>query len=231
MASAIIRSVAAHSRPTAIQFTDCLCIDKGVVTSANSSPYRPTQLPPVTPFEPPKIDDESLDFGYSKTNTPLCACLHCTKGSLFGFDRFQSDIISTSTTNTTLVEVEKEKPANNDDHLSAIVEHTSVEEDAAALGTLSKKQSPLFGRKKRNDSPTTVHSQSFSLRTQEPFYGSKEQKQAKNQRKIDHSAVEAINMSLRKVNGTARSPINGTDINRNNGQIRNGVSFFLFGIS
>ncbi|XP_017493123.1 PREDICTED: uncharacterized protein LOC108381216, partial [Rhagoletis zephyria] len=222
MASAIIRSVAVHPRSTAIQFTDCICIDNGVA-SANSSPYRPTQLPPVTPYKPPEINDESLGFSYSKTNTPLCACVNCTKKvSSFGFDRFQSDIISTSTTNTTLVEVEKEKLATNDDHLSPIVEHTSVQEDAAALGALSKKQSPLFGRKKHNDSPTTLLSQSFSLRTVQPFYGSEEPKQAINQNKIDHSAVEAIKMSLRRANGIAKSPTNGTDINRNNGQIGNG---------
>lgn len=234
MASAIIRSVAVHSRPAlTIHLADCICINNGV-SSECSSPYRPKRLPPVAPYKPPPLDDESFDFSASKTSkisSPLCACLNCTKTAPFCFDRFKSDIISTSTA----VDLRKDKTLRSD-HLQAIVEYSSVEEDAAALGALSKKQSPLFGRKKHNDSSAATLAQSFSLRTEEPFYaqqiivgpttknGSGEQKHIKNQHKIDHNAVEAISMSVGVANGAAGSPNNGTDINRNNGQLRNGVS-------
>ncbi|XP_011190331.2 ras and EF-hand domain-containing protein homolog isoform X2 [Zeugodacus cucurbitae] len=234
MASAIIRSVAVHSRPAhTIHLTDCICIHHGV-SSECSSPYRPTRLPPVAPYKPSTLDDESFDLSDSKTPTPispLCACLNCTKTAPFCFDRFQSDIVSASTA----VELAKEKTQHKE-HLAAIVEHISVEKDAAALGALSKKQSPLFGRKQCNDSPTAALAQSFSLRTEEPFYAqqvlvgpnakqgvSGEQNTTNQKHKIDHNAVEAISMSVGVANGAAISPNNGTDINRNNGQLRNGT--------
>ncbi|XP_053966609.1 ras-related protein Rab-32B isoform X2 [Anastrepha ludens] len=235
MASAIIRSVAVHSRPTTFDLTDCICLENGV-SSVNSSPYRPTQLPPVAPYKPPSIDDESFNFGDSKTHTPhtpLCACLNCAADSTLCFDSFQSDVVSTSTSNATF-DLEKENIVNNN-QLSPIVEYTSLDEDAAALGNLSKKQSPLFGRKNHSTSKTYILSQSFSLRTEEPVYtqqilieeksnnGTEVQKQPKDQRRIDLNAVEAINMSSAAENGGIGSPTNFTVVNRNNGQTRNGT--------
>lgn len=239
MASAIIRSVAVHSRlALTVHLTDCICINNSASPEC-SSPYRQTKLPPPAPYKPPPLDDESADLSDSKTSTisPLCACLNCTKAAPFGFDCLESHIVATSTT----VELGKEKTLQND-QLSVIVEHISVEkEDVASLGAFSKQQSPLFGKIKRNNSPSTALAQPFSLRTEDPFYAqqpiegqtinntSGEQKHINNQHKIDtinksiDNAIEAITMSVDAANGAVGSPTNVTDINRNNGQLRNGT--------
>ncbi|XP_018795745.1 PREDICTED: ras and EF-hand domain-containing protein homolog isoform X2 [Bactrocera latifrons] len=233
MASAIIRSVAVHSRPAlSIHLTDCICNNNGISAEC-SSPYTPKGLPPVAAYKPNPPDDGSFDFNASNIPTissALCACLNCTKTPPYCFDRFKSAIVSTSTT----VDLRKDKTLQSD-NLQAIREYSAVEEDAAALGALSKKQSPLFGRKKRNDSSIATLAQSFSLRAEEPFYAqqilvgpttkkdSGEQKHTNNQHKIDHNAVEAISMNVGMANGAAGSLNNGTDINRNNGELRNGT--------
>ncbi|CAD7014783.1 unnamed protein product [Ceratitis capitata] len=240
MASAIIRSVAVHTRPiNTLLLTDCICIDHRVSSSGISSPYLPTQIPPVEPYHLHTLDDEGIDSNDSKISSiSLCACVSCGKGKRsFCFERFQNDVVSTSTE----LDIEKDKFLQSE-HLAAIIEYTSVEENIAALGVLSKKQSPLFVRKKQDENSelsATTLAHSFSLRTVDPFYAGHVRvkhisrnnigvhKDSNTQHKdVDHNAVEAISMTLGVANSWAGSPPNSTIVMRNNGQIRNGVSIY-----
>lgn len=183
------------------------------------------------------LNNETLDFPSSYTHSEEWSCLTCPRKcyKFHAVKTFAKLNISSSTAykNTSSKEVFDAK------HF-----HTPPKEHCAnfrALGILQEKLSPIFG-------PTlNTPTKRVSLRSQNPFYTQRilqtedlitSQSAKKFKENIDYTAIEAISMNggrylnngplgtFTKANSTGGFGTAAADINRNNGDQRNWVSFF-----